>query len=346
MIELSNGKKMPQKVFGTHRIPDGDTVIKTIKEAIKIGYRHIDTAWSYENETGVGIAIKECIKEGIVKREDLFITTKLYTGRQSYQEALDCFYESLEKLGLEYVDLYLIHDVDRRNLDWKIKNIDSWRAMEKLYKEGKIKALGVSNYGVEHLEYLLSKAEIKPMVNQIEVSIQHQKRDVVEFCKKNNIAVSSWGVLFSGKILNNKALVNIAQKYKKHPAQIAIKWCLNKNIAALSGNMNKDHIKSNFEVDDINIFPEDMKILDGQDGGEFSHKFCSETMPIVYVPLNSHSSEKQKEYSPLTYERKIKLFNFLPLLKERKYRWNKTKWYLFGFIPLLKITKKDWKPKK
>ncbi len=339
VITLSNNKKMPLKVFGTHRIPDGREVIETVKYAIKTGYRHIDTAWSYGNETGVGIAVNECIEEGIVKREELFITTKLYTGRQSYNEALECFDESLKKLNLKYVDLYLIHNVNRRNLDWRIKNLDSWRAMEKLYNEGRIKSIGVSNYGTEHLEFLLSKAEIKPMVNQIEISIQHQNRDIVEFCRENNIALASWGVLFQGKILTNKTLIDIADKYKKTPAQIAIKWCLNKNIAALSGSMNKEHIKSNFQVDNISITGEDMKILDGQDGGEFSHLHCDEVKPIVYVPLNAY--QKKNEYKPLSYTRTYKLFNIFPILKQKKYHWNKTKWYVFGVIPILKVVTDD-----
>ena len=223
---LSNGVKIPAVGFGLHRMPEGEVTVNSVKCAIESGYRHIDTAWAYHNQIGVGKAIKECIEEGIVKREDLFITSKLYMHRMSYEETLDNFQESLEQLGLDYLDLYLIHDVDRTDADWKIKNIDSWRAMEKLYKEGKVRAIGVSNYGIEHLEFLLSKAEIKPMVNQVETHPQHQQIRLAGFCRGQNILIESWAPLFEGKILKNPVVQDIGQRLGKTPAQIAIRWNL------------------------------------------------------------------------------------------------------------------------
>lgn len=339
---LSNGVKIPAVGFGLHRMPEGEVTVNSVKCAIESGYRHIDTAWAYHNQIGVGKAIKECIEEGIVKREDLFITSKLYMHRMSYEETLDNFQESLEQLGLDYLDLYLIHDVDRTDTDWKIKNIDSWRAMEKLYKEGKVRAIGVSNYGIEHLEFLLSKAEIKPMVNQVETHPQHQQIRLAGFCRGQNILIESWAPLFEGKILKNPVVQDIAQRLGKTPAQIAIRWNLQKGFSPLIGSKNTEHIKQNFEVFGWEIPESDMNLLEKEDNGEFTNRSCDGILPRLMVPLDSTSGG---EYKPLSFEKTFKLFGLIPFLKEKKSTWYKTKWYFFG-IPILKIHTKDWKDPK
>lgn len=339
---LSNGVKIPVVGFGLHRIPEGKITVNSVKCAIKAGYRHIDTAWAYKNQIGVGKAIKECIDEGIIKREDIFVTSKLYVHSMSYDSALENFQDSLEQLGLDYLDLYLIHDVNRADAGWKTKNIDSWRAMEKLYKEGKIRALGVSNYGIEHLKYLLNKAEIKPMINQVETHPQHQQVKLAAFCREHNILLESWAPLFEGKILKNPVVQDIAQRLGKTPAQIAIRWNLQKGFLPLIGSKNIEHIKQNFDVFGWEIPSSDMLLLEKEDGGEFTHRACDGIRARIMVPLDSTTGG---EYRPLSFEKTFKLFGLIPFLKERKSAWYKTKWYLFS-VPILKIHTQDWKDPK
>ena len=322
--------------IGTDYVPDGEIVINQITTAIEAGYCHIDNADCYYNQAGVGTAIKNCIDRGIVKREELFVTSKVPDWKQGYDSAIKCCKESLRVMGLDYFDLYLIHSPNRPCEDWQKGVLDTQRALETLYREGLVKAIGVSNFALRHLEFILREAEIKPMVNQIEFHAQHQQKAVVEFCKNHNIQVIGWGTLNQGRMFETDIFNSLAQKYNKDIAQIAIKYSLQKDVVPLARSIKKERIISNFNVNDFTISDNDMMLLDKLDGKGFSQRACDEyCKPIKMVPANS------QEYTPLKYKRTFKLFNLIPFLTEKKYRWNKTKWFLFGLIPLLKITKKD-----
>lgn len=200
-VTLHNGVKMPWFGLGVFKVEEGSQVVESVKAAIKNGYRSIDTAAIYQNEEGVG----KGIKEAGVPREELFITSKVWNSDQGYEKTLAAFDETLRKLGLDYLDLYLIH--------WpgKDKYKDTWRALEKLYKDGRVKAIGVSNFNVHHLESLLEDAEIKPMVNQVEFHPRLTQAELRDYCKKQGIQVEAWSPLMQGKLLDDQVLTDIAK---------------------------------------------------------------------------------------------------------------------------------------
>ena len=333
-IVLNNGMEIPIPGFGTDQVPDGETVINAVTWAIESGYRHIDNADCYNNQAGVGIAIKNCIEKGIVKREELFIVNKVPDWKQGYDSTIKCCKESLKLTGLDYFDLYLVHSPRRSLEDWRASVLDTYRAIETLHKEGLVKAIGVSNFEIRHLEFILEEAEIKPVVNQIEFHPQHQQKHVVEFCKKHVIQVVGWGTLNQGKIFKNDVFKQLAEKYQKDIGQIATRYSYQKGVVPLVRSTKKERIESNGKIKDFAISSEDMLLLDSLDGGEFSNWHHDGIKPMKMVPADS------QEYKPVKYTRKYKLFGFIPFLVEKKYRWNKTKWFLFG-IPVLKIIKKD-----
>ena len=332
---LNNNKKIPVPGFGTDQIPEGECVINAVTWAIECGYRHIDNADCYNNQAGVGIAVKKCIENGVISREDLFIVNKVPDWKQGYDSTIKCCKESLKTTGFDYFDLYLVHSPNRRCENWQKTVLDTYRAIETLYKEGLVKAIGVSNFEIRHLEFILEEAEIKPVVNQIEFHPQHQQKHVVEFCKKHNIQVVGWGTLNQGRIFNNDVFKQLAQKYQKDIGQIATRYSYQKDVIPLVRSIKKERIESNYEIFDFELSEEDIKLLDGLDGGEFSNWHHDGIKPIKMVP------EMEQEYKPKKYIRKYKLFGFIPFLVEKKYRWNKTKWFLFGIIPLVKIIKKE-----
>ena len=332
---LNNNKNIPAPGFGTDQIPEGECVINAVTWAIECGYRHIDNADCYNNQAGVGIAVKKCIEKGVISREDLFIVNKVPDWKQGYDSTIKCCKESLKTTGFDYFDLYLVHSPIRRCENWQKTVLDTYRAIETLYKEGLVKAIGVSNFEIRHLEFILEEAEIKPVVNQIEFHPQHQQKYVVEFCKKHNIQVVGWGTLNQGRIFNNDVFKQLAQKYQKDIGQIATRYSYQKDVIPLVRSTKKERIESNYEIFDFELSEDDMKLLDGLDGGEFSNWHHDGIKPIKMVP------EVEQEYKPVKYTRKYKLFGFIPFLVEKKYRWNKTKWFLFGIIPLVKIIKKE-----
>lgn len=252
-IKLNNANKIPSIGFGTSLIT-GNECVKNIEVAIEVGYRHIDTAAAYKNEVEIG----QAIEASRIKREELFITSKVWKDSMGYENTIKSFENTLKNLKLKYVDLFLIHWP--KNKDDKL-NIETWRALEKLYKEGKAKNIGVSNFLKKHLEELLDNSEILPAVNQIEFHPGLIRKETIDFCKQNRIVVEAWAPLGKGKMLNNETLIKIAQKYNKSVAQICLKWCLQNEVIPLPKSKNKERMKQNLDIFDFKITNEDMDTI-------------------------------------------------------------------------------------
>lgn len=258
---LSNGVAIPSLGLGTWKICDQKVVASVVKEAIDVGYKHIDTAAVYNNEEGVG----EGIRKASVSRENLFVTSKVWNDDQGYDNTIKAFNRSLEKLGLKYLDLYLIHwPVPNKYRDQYEKyNYETWKAMEYLYEEGKVRAIGVSNFQVHHLKELLGKnIKVKPMVNQIEVHPLYFEYDTVNFCIDEGIYVEGYSPLMRGNNLNRHEFLILAEKYNKTPAQICLRWSLQKKIIPLPKTTKRDRLISNLNVYDFELSSEDMKTID------------------------------------------------------------------------------------
>ena len=246
---LNNGVKMPMVGFGVFQIQDAETTQKAVEEAIEVGYRLIDTAQSYGNEEAVGKAIKA----SKVPREELFITTKLWISDMSYEGAKAAFAESLRKLDLDYVDLYLLHQPVG-------DTFGAWRALEELYKEGKIRAIGVSNFENGQLANISLFNEIVPAVNQVELHVFHQKDADVDYMKSKGIQPESWGAFAEGKfdVFTNPVLTEIAEKHGKTTAQVMLRWQLQRGIVSLSKSATLERIRQNFDIFDFELTAEDM----------------------------------------------------------------------------------------
>lgn len=269
-FELNNGYKIPCVGFGTWQTPDGETAVNSVKAAILAGYRHIDTAACYGNEQSVG----QGIIEAGVPREELFITSKVWNTERGYEKTLAAFEKTLADLQTDYLDLYLIHWPASVNQfeNWEELNVGTWKAMTELYKAGKIKSIGVSNFMEHHLEALM-KTEVKPMVNQIEYHPGQMQEEVVKYCQGNDILVEAWSPLGTGRILNNETLKEIAAKYNKSVAQICIKWVLQNGLLPLPKSVTPSRIEENTKVFDFVISDEDMKTIDAMEycGGSGWH---------------------------------------------------------------------------
>ena len=267
-IKLSNGVEMPILGFGTMPSQWGvkadEQFIRTVETAIKVGYRNIDTAVVYFNEAEVGEAIRRSIHNGTVKREDLFVSTKLWNTDRGYDLTLKAFDASMSRLGLDYLDLYLIHTpaVQRWHTDWTEINLSTWKAFERLYKEGRIKAIGVSNFLPHHLQPLMEKAEICPMVNQIEVHPGFNSAATIDFCQEHGIAIEAWGPFGNGQVLTNTQLHEIAVRYDKSVAQICLRWLLQKEIVPLPKSSSENRIVENTKIFDFELSESDMNIID------------------------------------------------------------------------------------
>ncbi|CAH2713893.1 putative oxidoreductase YtbE [Neobacillus rhizosphaerae] len=247
-ITLNNGVKMPWFGLGVFKVAEGPELVNAVKTAIKHGYRSIDTAAVYENEEGVGQAIKEA---GIA-REDLFVTSKVWNSELGYESTLAAYETSLKKLGLEYLDLFLIH--------WPVagKYKEAWRALEKLYRDGRVKAIGVSNFQIHHLEDLIKDAEVKPMVNQVEYHPRLTQKEVQAFCREQGIQLEAWSPLMQGQLLDNEDLVGIAEKYKKSVAQVILRWDLQNGVVTIPKSTKEHRIIENSQVFDFELTADDM----------------------------------------------------------------------------------------
>ena len=255
-IKLNNGILMPDIGFGTWKIKDYNQVIDVVKNAIEVGYRHIDTASVYGNEEAIGIALKE----SCVPREDIFVTTKLWNSVRGYNETICAFNESLKKLQLEYIDLYLIHwpsPLEFRDC-YQEKNIETYQALEKLYSQGKIKAIGVSNFLKHHIEELKNFVSIPIAVNQIEFHPYYYDQETIEYCKQNDIIIEAYSPLGRGEILKDNTIADIAKKYNKSPAQICIRYAIDNQIVPLPKTISKQRMIENLNVFDFNLMKEDI----------------------------------------------------------------------------------------
>lgn len=249
-ITLNNGLKMPQLGFGVWQVEDDQAEI-AVAEALKVGYRSIDTAMIYRNENGVGRAVKEAN----LPREELFITTKVWNSDQGFENTLRAYEESLDRLGLDYVDLYLIH--------WPApkydKYIDTYKAMEKLYHDGRVKAIGVCNFDIDHLERLLNECEVKPVLNQVECHPYFAQNKLKEFCANHNIFVEAWSPLQQGgEVLKDEVIQKIANNHNKTSAQVVIRWHLQNNTIVIPKSVTASRIEENFNVFDFELSPSEM----------------------------------------------------------------------------------------
>jgi diketogulonate reductase-like aldo/keto reductase len=251
-VKLNNGIQMPVFGLGTYQARPGKETKEAVLYALEIGYRLIDTAAMYENEEAVG----EAVRESGIPREEIFITTKLWNSDHGYEKALAAFDESLEKLGLSYIDLYLIH--------FPVEGLrnQSWKALEKLLEQGKCRSIGVSNYMIWHLEELLKNSSTVPAVNQVEFSPYLYLKDLHEFCNSHNILLESYSPLTKGHKLKDPKLKQIAAKYSRTPAQILIRWALQKEVVVIPKSIKKQRILENATVFDFEITEEDMNLLD------------------------------------------------------------------------------------
>jgi methylglyoxal/glyoxal reductase len=255
---LHNGVKMPYLGLGVYNLTNGGQVENAIEFALSAGYRHIDTASFYANEEGVGSAVRT---SGL-QRDEVFVTSKVWNTEQGFQHTLKAFDQSLKRLNLEYIDLYLIH--------WPVRDIftETWRALEKLYSEGAVKAIGVSNFNINHLKQLINSGEIAPMVNQIEFHPYHTRGELRRFCSDNQIVCEAWSPLMQGGILNIPQLFLIAAKHKKSVAQIVLRWNLQKGIVTIPKSGNPLRISENAALFDFSLSDDDMKIIDSLNKNE------------------------------------------------------------------------------
>ncbi|WP_442601287.1 aldo/keto reductase [Paenibacillus sp. KN14-4R] len=247
---LRNGVRMPWLGLGVWKTQDGEEVEHAVRAAIEAGYRSIDTAAIYGNEAGVGRGIKV----SGVNREDLFITTKVWNDDQGYESTLQAFETSRQKLGVEYLDLYLVH--------WPgtSKYIETYRALEKLYKDGLVKAIGVSNFLVHHLEELIANCEIKPMVNQVEYHPLLNQQELYNYCKQEGIQLEAWSPLMQGN-LDLPLLTELATKYQKSPAQIVLRWDIQQGVVTIPKSIRAERIQENGNIFDFELSNDDMKRL-------------------------------------------------------------------------------------
>lgn len=258
--ELNNGIKIPEIGFGTWQLTK-EQAYNAVAEALKTGYRLIDTAAAYRNEDMVG----EAIRNSEVKRQDVFLTSKLWNDSQGYDNTLTAFDKSMGRLQMDYMDIYLIHwpmDPLYDQENWKNKIKETWKAMEKLVEDGSIRSIGVCNFMNLHMEYLLNICNIAPVLNQIEFHPGHPQKEMTELSKKHNFVIEAWSPLGSGSLINAEAIVKMAEKYHTDPASLCLNWCRQHNVVILPRTSKLERVASNFNLPDFVISEEDMNFLD------------------------------------------------------------------------------------
>ena len=256
---LSNGVAVPCVGYGTYLTPDGEIAKNSVINALNAGYRHIDTAFAYGNESAVG----EGIKASGVKRDEIFVTTKHWVTMRGYEKATEAIDISLKNLGLDYLDLYLIHwpCVEKVSPDWKEINAETWRAFEDAYKNGKIRAIGVSNFQKKHYDALAERCSVKPMVNQIEFHPGYTQPETVAYSQEKGMLVQSFSPLGCGAVLGNETLASIAKKYNKSVAQICLRFVLQSGLNVLTKSVTPERIIENTQIFDFELSSEDMAII-------------------------------------------------------------------------------------
>jgi diketogulonate reductase-like aldo/keto reductase len=249
---LNNGVKMPWLGLGVFKAREGEEVINAVKDALAAGYRSIDTASFYRNEKGVG----QAIRESGIPRQEIFVTTKLWNSDQGYESTFKAFESSRQKLGLEVIDLYLVH--------WAVpdKYRETWRAMVKLYEQGLVRAIGVSNHQIHHLKAIIDDTGVVPAVNQVEYHPLLTQTELLHFCREQGIQLEAWRPLMNGN-LNNQVLLQLANKYGKTPAQIVLRWDIQKQVVTIPKSVHKNRIIENSRIFDFELEPDDMKKIDG-----------------------------------------------------------------------------------
>ena len=267
---LSNGCGIPCVGFGTFLIPNGAPTAAAVKAAVDAGYRLIDTGFIYENEAAVGEGIRAALAGGNIAREDLFVTGKVWNTERGYDTTIAAFERTAAALGLEYLDLYLIHwpAIARHYENWREINADTWRALTDLYRAGRVRAIGVSNFLPKHIEPLM-ETETAPMVDQIQYHPGMMQTPVVDWCREHGIAVEGWSPLGMGRLLGDPVLAGIAEKHGKTPAQVCIRWCLQTDVVPLPKSQTPERIVSNAQVFDFELDAEDMARIAAMDDGGF-----------------------------------------------------------------------------
>lgn len=258
---LSNGVKIPKIGLGTWLIPDGEAA-QAVRDAVAMGYRHIDTAQAYGNERGVGEGVRTCG----VPREEIFVTSKVAAEHKTYESVAKSIDESLAKIGIDYIDLMIIHCPQpwaefRGERRYFTENKEVWRALEKAYKDGKVKAIGVSNFLVDDLENILDGCEVKPMVNQILTHITNTPLELINFCREHGILCEAYSPIAHGEALKNRLILSVAEKYSVTPAQLCVRYALQLGMVVLPKTSNPEHMKNNADIE-FEISAEDMDILE------------------------------------------------------------------------------------
>jgi len=261
-VTLNNGLEMPLIGYGVFRVPEGDDLAEAVKTAIAKGYRSIDTAQVYRNEESVGRGIRAAIDEGLVTREELFVTSKVWNDGLSYEETLAAYDSSLEKLGLDYLDLYLVHwpGIDTNY-------IHVYKALEKIYQDGRVRSIGVSNFHVHHLENLLKETSVVPVINQIEFHPHLTQEEVRAYCKEKGIQVEAWSPLMNGSLLEESLIQQLASNYGKTPAQIVLRYDVQHGVVTIPKTMTPARMTENLTVFDFALAEEEMAQLDRLNDG-------------------------------------------------------------------------------
>lgn len=272
---LNNDVKMPMLGLGVYKVEDGAVTVDTVKAALDADYRLIDTAAIYQNEESVG----QALREAGIPREDVFVTTKLWNEFHGFDEALQAFQDSLDRLGLEYVDLFLIH--------WPMprfgKFVETYKALEQLYEEGRVRAIGVSNFEIAHLEQIIQSCSIVPAVNQVEIHPYLSQKELIAFCKRYDIQIQAWSPLMKGReALEDETIVKIANVHGKSPAQVILRWHLQNGVAVIPKSVTPSRIKENIQVFDFTLTKEEMAAIDALNRDERTGSDPKEMHKIHY----------------------------------------------------------------